>query len=239
MKFDQRFIDNYIRNRGAIKQGELEMFEEQMQNDRTLAEEVRVQKEIMLSINQVFDQELKQKLKEANFSSTKKLITLNQVYAIAASLTLLLVFGYVFLKPSKTAEQIYLSYYQSYPNIIDPKERGKSQKNENAYSLYEQKNYKAAIGEFKNLIENDSKNAAHYFYLGISAMELTDYPLAENCMLKAIELKESRFTNPARWYLSLIYLHENQTDKAINELNALVTTKSSYSSKASSLLEEL
>ena len=242
MEYDQHFIDNYLRQKHLLTSEEIASFEAHVKENKALAEELRLQEDLILGINHFFDKELKEKLKEANPSTSLKVFSLNQnqTIAVAASLVLLIVAGFFLFKPSLSSEQLYLSYYQAYPNIVEPAERG--QENiQDAYALYEKGDYAKAIEKFESQLANSqpTEKAPLHFYMAISAMELNDLPLAEENLLKVLEGEKGRFTNPARWYLALLYLRNNNTEKAEEELKILQGSNSSYAQKATDLFEAL
>ncbi|MEM1136960.1 MAG: tetratricopeptide repeat protein, partial [Bacteroidota bacterium] len=213
-KYNQDQIDTYLTKRGKLTESERQAFEAYMRSNKSFAEEVKLQEDIILGVDYHFNKQLKDKLKAVSGrqKENSKQITLKSFILVAASLSaILFVF---FLSNNKTdTESLYNTYYQPYPNIISPTERSANNKEQIlAYKLYDQGNYEKAIIAFDELIAETNKNATAKFYQGISYIELENYDLALKSLYEATEGKDRRFIIPAKWYLVLCYLKTEEKE---------------------------
>jgi|GEM_PF-608838 len=240
--FDQRFIDTYIKHKHLLDIKEVDAFENQLKFDRTLAEEVKLQQDIAKGIHLHFENELKNKLKAAGESSSNqtKVISLKYGLLAAASISVFILMFIYLLSPDKTPLEIYTAHYTTYPNIIDPTERGDNKVDKlDAYQLYEQKDYNKAIIAFDEMINKDENNIAATFYKGLACIEEEKLEMAVISLEKVISTADTRFSTPATWYLALTHLKLDHKEKAINLFKKLKNSESSYNTRAEEVLDDI
>ena len=125
-----------------------------------------------------------------------------------------------------------------------------SQLEDKAYQLYENKAYSEAVPAFEQLISQTDRDKAfkHKMFLGVSLLQAKQNIDAFEPLEEIIDHGESIYVGPAKWYLSLAYLKEGNTDMAIRLLEELVQESGNpekgllstpYLAKAQELLSRL
>ncbi|MEZ4879184.1 MAG: hypothetical protein R2801_03315 [Chitinophagales bacterium] len=106
-----------------------------------------------------------------------------------------------------------------------------------AIDFYEKENFKKAIYFYKELVEQDSLNAKHNLFLGISY--LANYQTKNAIKTLEKDFATDDFKDDRIWYLALAYIKNNQLDDAKPLLQTLATNDSYYSSNATSILDDI
>jgi hypothetical protein len=163
-------------------------------------------------------------------------------YAAAAVMVIvggLVVFQQNIFKPSPS--ELYLSYYQTYPNIVAPNVRGENQENlkTKAFLAYDSGDFQTAAQLFGELKTQTSEYYA-FFYEGISYLEI-------NKPEKTIALfKNKNFTNRddqlevyRKWYLALAFLKTEKKEQSVEILKGLSITENPQKEQALKLLDKL
>lgn len=159
-------------------------------------------------------------------------------YAAAAVVTILL--AVKFLLPSQeTNDELFATYFTTYPNIFEPTMRGSdlTTKRTEAFQAYERKDYQNAAILF-TAIRKEKPDAEVLLLLGNTNLMLGDVDKARENFITLID----QFDNldiPAKWYLSLCYLKSGDTENARKILQELRGMEISYASKAKELLEKV
>ena len=104
---------------------------------------------------------------------------------------------------------------------------------------YEAKNYSDAISLFNTALENDKTNTEALFYNGVSHLSNNENKDAIHLLESVVNNSPNKFSDAAKWYLSLAYLKERKIVRAKNILEDLSGTKNEYQGKAKKALEEL
>lgn len=243
-KYDIERIDRYLK--GMLEDKELQEFESQMGADPDLMTEVALQKDIMIGSEAYFDEQLKGKLRQIEnepeeVSTTGKQFFFRpwQIGAIAASLLLFITLGYLFFFQTADPEKLYLSYYEPYPNIVNPIKRSESKLNDDALSYYEQGDYTTAASIFESELIQQPNEDYLLFYWGLCNLELGELNQATSLLKKIPPAADSRFYSPAQWYLALAYLKADNVDQAKIQLQTIVESGGDYKNKAQELLDDL
>ena len=90
---------------------------------------------------------------------------------------------------------------------------------------------------YKELVEQDSLNAKHNLFLGISY--LANYQTKNAIKTLEKDFATDDFKDDRIWYLALAYIKNNQLDDAKPLLQTLATNDSYYSSNATSILDDI
>ena len=104
---------------------------------------------------------------------------------------------------------------------------------------YEAKNYSDAISLFNAALSNDRSNTEALFYNGVSHLSNNENKDAIHLLESVVNNSPNKFSDAAKWYLSLAYLKERKIVRAKNILEDLSGSKNEYQSKAKKALEEL
>lgn len=159
-------------------------------------------------------------------------------YAAAAVVTLLITV--TFLLPSQqSSDELFASYFTTYPNVFEPTVRGSNSTTNRAeaFQAYEQKDYQKAAAGFNDLLR-EKEEPGILLLLGNSNLMLDDAKQAQENFVTLIN-KYDELDLPAKWYLSLSYLKSGDKENARKILRELGETDISYASKAKELLEKV
>ncbi|MDH3712001.1 MAG: tetratricopeptide repeat protein [Cyclobacteriaceae bacterium] len=243
-KFDTERIDRFIN--GTLTEEERGQFESMMQTDPELKAEVELHRDIKVGAQAYFDQELKDKLAAAEGDPTSKNVEgkqasfrLWQTLGVAASAVLLVGLAYIFLNPSADPQELYLSYYQPYPNIVNPLERSQTDLPDDGMSNYEQENYQKAVEVFDQELSENPQSDFRLFYQALSYLEIGEAEKAIGNLQQLQGTVSSDFYQPAQWYLALAYLKNADTQAAKAQLLKLLQNGGDYQSRARELADKL
>lgn len=243
-KYDIERIDRYLK--GMLEEKELQEFETQMGADPDLITEVALQKDIMIGAEAYFDAELKGKLQQIDREPNEVDAGGKQIFfkpwktaAIAASILLLFTVGYFVFFNQPNMEQLYLSSYEAYPNIVSPIQRSNNSIESDALSHYERGDYSTATKLFDEELEQNPNEDYLLFYCGLSNLEVGETDQAIALLKKITPAADSRFYAPAQWYLALAYLKAQDIAALRKQLEEVISEKGDYQPRAQKLLDEL
>lgn len=236
MSEQENNIQKYIH--GLLTDTELENFEKYMSEHLEFQNEVKNQMLIQAAASKLRDQELMERMTnlEVQIESNSS-INYRVFLRWAAVLVLITLPLYYFLTSSEqTDEELYLAYFEPYPNVLGPSRADDAQVIDGLVD-YEAEAYEKAVQKLSGSLSSGVQNSNGVkLYLGISLMETNAYEDAIN-IFKTIP-DTSRFINQSKWYTSLALLGQNKAKDAIPLLEEL-ETGSSYSDQASDLLAEI
>ncbi len=104
---------------------------------------------------------------------------------------------------------------------------------------YDEKNYPTATSVFKEVLTKEPQNNEALFYSGVSHLSLNEYGIAIKELEFVLKNTPNKFSDAAKWYLSLAYIKENKISKAKKLLQDLSAGNSEYKSNAAKALDEL
>ncbi|MHA7057879.1 hypothetical protein ACWGOQ_0011705 [Aquimarina sp. M1] len=257
-------IDYYLS--GAMSTSEKQAFEERLRADTSLAEELKLQKD-MRSIYE--DQKWEEGDKKALQTQEAKQLqsffesdeavhlkrTIKEVVSenssrspqkafwfvgIAASIAVLLTVS-LFVFKDANYDELYASYINldEIPSLVT---RGENTNVllEEAQLLFEDKKYQETISSFASYHSvAASIDPLSYIYNGIAYLELNEY----NNALAQFELLANSKTlqaKKANWYVALVYLKQKKKRKLKDVLQIIIADRSNYKyQEAQELLEKI
>ncbi len=247
MEKDQQnieLIDNYLK--GNLSDHAVQEFEQKLKTDTAFSAAVALQKDIISGIESHFDAQLKEKLQniESEFSQDKKetkVIPLQnwKPLAVAASVVLILAVGYLKFFSAPNTQEVYLSYYEPYPNIVSPSERSAESQKQDAMAFYEKGEYKTAISLFDTDLATSPNSDYLQFYMALSQLSLKNTEEAIPLLTNVVRHDNSKFQAPAAWYLALAYTQQGEIDSAKNQLQSIIVAGGDYAKRAEKLLAAL
>ena len=107
-----------------------------------------------------------------------------------------------------------------------------------AMKYYDAENYVSAIEAFDKLLLNSDSRNQILFYKALALMTEGDYLTAQT-QFELMNIESGVFVNQRNWYLALIFLKLEKCTKAKKLLKEVAEDGTSFSDKASSLLNEL
>ncbi len=231
-------IDDYLM--GNLSTEEKERFSAELKKNKELADLVKFHKEVNESIidNEVV--ELRGKINNLLLSNNKtsKLKLIHFFYSIAA--ILLIAFTITSLLREPNYAKAYTCFYQPYETDINV--RSDSYKAEDldfALILYQKGEYQASFELLQNYNQSVFNNHKAQFYLGLCAIELKKYEIAEESLLEVLNSDDPSLNLHSKWYLGLIYLQTEQPEKAITFFNELKQEQNYYTKKATNILKKI
>ncbi|QCK16637.1 tetratricopeptide repeat protein [Mangrovivirga cuniculi] len=235
----EELIDRYLA--GELNEEEKSNFKKMMDDDPSIAEEVKFRRELKLAIKKSERTQIKEML-SATEKARGKSVKINwPMYLAAASVAFIFITGLWFfvLNDKPDPDELYVAYYAPYENVVHPIERSESIENleTEAFLAYEQGNYKEARALFSKL-EVERKDPYIQLYLGITLMSMEDYSLATDYFNEYIK-SEGKLKDRALWYLSLSYLKTGESGKAIQTLKKLIEMNGYNRYKAEELLAKI
>jgi hypothetical protein len=221
---------------GTLNNEESLLFEDRMK-DLLFAEEFRLYQNIRKASVDIGRSEIREEFVIWDQEETVgKKINLNRWrwMKIAATLLLLISMGILvtYLSSSKSPQQLYLEYYQPYPNLIDPLQKGEFEKNASLSQLYEMADYSQA----EKMAPRDSLEA---FYLALSHLSMNQFETAITELKPIADNASHRFQKAAQWYLALAYL-QTEPEKSLAVLSSISQSDNhDFSKSAGDLLKKL
>jgi tetratricopeptide (TPR) repeat protein len=255
-----QLIEDYVNGQLSIE--EKADFQQQLQQDPSLAQEVGLYKDIFSGLaiggrkdmkahlkaldEKSFSQEAASKLQASVTENIKGKVIQSfwqrnaWLTGIAACLVLGLV-AFLWVSNSSSANSLFAKYYAPYPNVVAAVERGETIQDatKQAMQAYESGDYTRAIQGLQQIANNDPEASSLYLYLGISYIETSQLDSAKVYLEKATADAASKLHTQAKWYLALAYLKNKEKEQAIVHLQSLSQESGVYAQKARQLLDDL
>lgn len=176
-----------------------------------------------------------QSIEKAEFGTNKSQGIFNTMKL--GILALIIIFSgliyFLIFTSSDNSEEIYATFYEPYPNVIDPIVKGSSNV-PSIYQFYELKDYSKVIND---LTSRSSLDIDEQFYLASSYLGENDYTKAST-QFEALK-NSAKYADPSQWYLALICINQNQSS-CEEMIYSIASDKSNmYSGKAKELLEKM
>lgn len=222
----QQYLD------GKLKGEALTKFETALQTDRELAQEVAELKETEESLRaagyDAFKMEVQQW--ERDYRSQKRRSWLPYL-AIAASIAIAIVASVmIFRDASPGPDQLFALHFQPYDDLIlvrDPEIGSDQRLLADGMEAYNDKRYTDAeklLGEYVETHASPDKTPV--LYLAIAQTMTGNYNNAEVNFLELLD--DDRLGQQAQWYLSLMYLKNNQPETAKEIIQQIKDTPGHY-----------
>ncbi len=223
-----KLIQNYYAD--ILSDQESIAFEDRLQKDKAFAEEVTAYNELS-KYQEVTTSSIKE---EVTTSYTKRYM---HIY-IAAAIIITAIVMVQFFETKASPQELYTSYYQLYPNVIQPYKIAVTKNDElsKAFVAYETKEFEKAIELFNSSI-GFAYHSDIVFYKAMSLLA-NDHTEESLALLSKLKKEETLFTDQLYWYSALIALKRGQKIKALEQLDSLQVLKSNYNRTARRLLKE-
>ncbi|MEM6717739.1 MAG: tetratricopeptide repeat protein [Bacteroidota bacterium] len=259
-------IDGYLKETLSIT--ERAAFEQRLQNEPELKEEVRLQqqlfdiigKEQWHTIERMEHKdriaELTSKLRSSEYQDlsanlrnaekayleeTSKVSPFKKYYRyIAVAAAIIIFFGMYFTQMRSS----YRSYYETYVNWSDLPSYVEKGQEENTFlqgeTAFKQENYQQAILFFQKMLPTYELYNASLLYIGAAYDQLDENDKAIAAFQQLASVEDSYERSKGIWYTAMLYLKIEDKEKAVSALMKLVADEENYNyEKAKVLLEEL
>jgi hypothetical protein len=232
----EALIEKYFSHQ--LSDAEFNQLKKWIEEDELFKNEFYQQLEIQKIISEANHSQIKERLKRLDKKPKKK----NTWYLYAASVTILIVLGFLLYKPQQELQEIYVENFEVYPNVINIATRsGLENKNDasEAFQYYEKELYHEAVLAFDQAYKNHPEDYL-LFYKGVSLLAQQK----TNEGIKVLhsydwEKNQSEFTAAAYWYLGLAYLKQEQLSLAKLHLQKVMASENHLQIQAQNLLKEL
>lgn len=248
MDQDFHLIEKYFR--GELNEEELQLFHSKLQKDSAFEQEFRDMKLIkegakasarIKALNILQDVEANLTEKE----TTKINVSMRRLVSIAASLIVIATVSYfaIFDRTGGTmsGDEVFTAYYESYPNIISGRERGKDIElntlSARAYNAYDIEDFSMSATLFAELLDVE-KSAENFFYSGIANLESGNLDVAKD-HFNVVMNNYSQLREQSQWYLALTLLKEEDIEAGVSNLALLSLNTSSYGRESKKVLKSL
>ncbi len=245
-------IDRYVN--GEMVEKEVDLFEQRMREHAELAQQVHLHRDMLLGMEYYFMQQLKEQL----ILSDQKKKTFNWGLFLKIAASVLLVAGlagvaYYYLQRPADPEQLFLSYFETYPNTLtqanrseslpgDASPSGNSDKTAAAMRHYETGNFSQAAVALDTMLSSgngtDDQRTALMFYRGVSHLQLGNVQQARTDLAEVTQ-SDTLLVDPATWYTGLSYLRDGDVAKAKQIFEQLRNGQGDYAAQAAKLLDDL
>lgn len=229
----EALTEKYFSN--SLSEDEFVQLQQLLETDAVFREAFYSELEIQQAVAREKHRPLKERFEKLEQIPERK----NTWYLYAAALAALIAIGSLFYNTQSDYQELYAVHFEPYPNIIAPAVRNASENPmENAFSHYNNRNYKEAIKAFDALYETDTTGYVTFYY----AMSL----MADSQVKKAINTLESpnweipqKLQSQTDWYLALSYLKSENKEKAIFYLEKVIITDGAMAAQAKNILQEI
>jgi len=237
-----KYIEDYID--GDLNKNELESLLDELNNDKTMVEELNLRSEINNVIHDTGFSELKYILDQQKSTDRQSYAShsirrdiMKTWHMAAASFALVIVAGglwYILSNKPYTTEILVGRYYKPAQSIGQV--RGQVSGNETlakAFNFYKQNDYHSALEYFSSL----DNQITSKFYSGICLIELKKYDDAIDSFKAVVDDNDNLYVEQSDWYLGLIYLMNNQKKDAIEQFNKISNSDSYYADQAKEIIK--
>jgi tetratricopeptide (TPR) repeat protein len=243
-------IERYFNN--SLSDKELVLFEEKLASDSLFAKEVQQFGVVLDALKKARVKKLKAQFisYEKEYNSSGKRFNFRNLKRSKATVSLVLCIAligfsiqtslYFSTKSSSNHDELFVNYFEVYPNVISPVKRTINDQNIvlNAMNYYDAENYISALEAFDKLLLNSDSRNEILFYKALALMTEGDYLTAQT-QFELMNIESGVFVNQRNWYLSLVLLKLEKCTKAKELLKEVAAERTSFSIKASRLLNEL
>jgi len=165
---------------------------------------------------------------ESNTDQPPKQKSKNLIYAILFGTITALIIAFTMwpsspVTPETSEEKLMALLSDHYSNPI-PRDLVKGAEEDraniqNAYALYQAKDYENAIPLLENVVNTDPTNDEHRFYLGLSYLYNKDAEKAVTEFEWILNQENSNYSDAATWHIALAYTEAGNYDTAKKFLN--------------------
>lgn len=144
-----------------------------------------------------------------------------KVLLVAASIVLLSVFGYLFLRNQESSFDNYFAHFDQLVTFRGSEKAAYS----DGLEAYSNKNYPLA---YERLLKAEPLNEELRFYLAVSALGAEKYEEAISNFLIIGSDGENKYSEQIRWYLALAYWQNEELKKSLNLLKSIKKGQFNY-----------
>lgn len=232
-------IEKFIQKRLSVEEGRT--FDELLEKDDNFKKEVQLHVNLKKAIEKEDDFNFRSLItnieSKANNPRQRKLLLR---WLVAASIVVLLGLTYFLTFEKKvSSDELFISYFEPYRNVIQPIQRNGNQQNEKetAFMAYEYREYEKAIPLFSQLY-TITKEPHYLFYKANALLRLERANEAVPLLIDHLKTNDS-LTEKSNWYLALAYLKLEDMINAKLSLEKVLSEGKYKTREAEKLLKEI
>ena len=234
-KFDITLIEKAIQSK--LSQSEKSHFDRRML-DAEFSTEYYLHEEIKASATVIARENIRQTFSQWDQEEHEKTPVVNRTRILwrwaAIGLLLIGLAIVLFYKMKKpTTETLFLTFYEPYPNLVDPIEKGTGEGLQSISQLYEMDNFTAAAFQ-------SPTDSLQHFYQALALLELEKSTNAIQIFNAISNDSTHRFHDASEWMLALSLLQDQQVEACQSELQKIILNQQhDFHKKALDLNEAL
>lgn len=237
---DSQLIDKFLLQK--LTDEEQQQFDVKL-NDTSFAKELSFRKTLLEACEVKGNLKLQSLLESEDLNMGRKNPKNKLRWIVPTLMTVLfltfLIF-YIINSNKNTSDKIFLAHYEPFPNLVEPIQRSQDQQLNNIAKImlaYDSKNYKLAL---KNINDSSHNIKDLEIYEAICNIETQNIEKAKIILTKLTTDRNAKYHDASQWYLALIYLKENDLEKAITSFKNIAMNRNHlYRIKAEEILERL
>ncbi len=247
MDKNRHLISRYLE--GEMDPIEATGFEEALENNPELKEEMDLYREVDSAIadTEVLDlraqldeihEELTPQLEKITKKSSKRVLR----YAVAASIAVIISLGtYSLFFKKVNNNKIVTEFYKPYDVTLINRSANTNitPMMREALYKYENQEYNEAVLLFQDILEINPEMTASHLYSGISYLELQEYEKAKESFIAVLEHNDNLYMEQAEWYLGMVYIMKDEKDKARMQFRKIKQSDGIHRDEASRILRKL
>lgn len=210
---DIEVIEKYLE--GNLEGKRKEAFEKELRVNSELVEQVELYKK---AIDELSNEGLRTHLKDIHndlFMKSKNKQRWPYYLGVAASVLLLITFGYLFTNRGLSNETLFTTYFEPYPNLISTRNDAKTPFGK-GMGNYSNHKYESAIQAFEEVSEDEQTSQDLVFYKGISYLALS---LPNKAILSFEQVEHTtQYEEQLTWYLAMAYLKLDDVENTQKQL---------------------
>lgn len=231
-------IDKYLQNK--LSKDEKLVFEELLEKNDSFKKEVQLYVDLKKAVEKEDDSNFRNLITEIESTAKIPKDKNSQLkWLVAASIIILLGLSYFLtLEKKVSTQELFVSYFEPYKNVIEPLQRNGDQKNEKAiaFMAYDHEEYEKAVILFSKLYS--STNEPYYlFYKANALLKLERANEAIPLLLEHLKTKDT-LTEKSYWYLAMAYLKLNDKASAKQSLKKVLSEGKYKTKEAEKLLKQ-
>jgi predicted Zn-dependent protease len=239
-------IQDYVH--GHLNEVDHKAFEQKLATDASLRNEVEEYKNLQKSIQIAERKSLKERLQQLDQQDTandstqiEPFIKRLRPYLLplaAASVIFIALIGKDYFFSSVSDDDLYATFYSSYPNTLQPITRGTEKPNAEtkAFIAYESGDYKTASDLFKKILKSKTDPDLKFYY----SMSLLNSGNDKKALPLLNELKKDStlYIPQTYWYAALIELKNGNKQRSKELIDSLQLLNADFKTEAAMELEK-
>ncbi len=226
---------------GKLKGKELSEFKKQLKNDAPLAEEVKIQRQLIEQVESMGALKMKDQLlviKEQLQNRRRRLIR-SMIGLVAAAAIALIFVGSQFFGDTVTSQDLFGQHYQAYQLPFGSRAEGQEEIHRIG-TFYHTRKYEQALPLLQQVLAENPNDSRSRLAIAICQLELQQIEEAQQSLQVLIDREDPLYLDQAHWYMALAALLQDQVATCRKHLILLSgNPRSTRFKEAQELLKQL